>query len=347
MNLLDTLKGIAPDAIKREAARRRLLNFARYIQPRLDIQPFHHVYYEILDRFAHGRIRRLIVQMPPQHGKSQGSSRLLPAFLLGLDGDRKISIASYSATVARDFNRDVQRIMDSDEFRMVFPGVRMGAPGTGYVRTADMVEIAGSGGWLRSVGRGGSLTSKTVDISILDDVYKDYAEANSPLIRESAWKWYTTVVRTRLHNDSQELIVFTRWHEDDLIGRIEESGETIVDARLIEGLRGRCEELERAASAGTATRVEVRTVVRDSIVRDTVLPCLSYDDGWMSLSGCVENGVFDGSVVSRDTLLLFCNVRYRRFLWWKTSRVKSRTWRVVSRNPYTAVCGYEVVEIAQ
>ncbi len=66
----------------------------------------------------------------------------------------------------------------------------------------------------------------------MDDVYKDYAEGNSPIVRAAAWKWYTTVVRTRLHNDSQELIVFTRWHDDDLIGRaLKKSGETIIDVK--------------------------------------------------------------------------------------------------------------------
>lgn len=98
-----------------------------------------------------------------------------------------------------------------------------------YLRNSDVVEMVGHTGSLRVVGRGGALTSKTVDISILDDVYKDYAEGNSPIVREAAWRWYTTVVRTRLHNKSQELIVFTRWHDDDLIGRIEKSGEKIVD----------------------------------------------------------------------------------------------------------------------
>ena len=103
-----------------------------------------------------------------------------------------------------------------------------------YLRNSDVIEMVGKKGSLRVVGRGGSLTSKTVDISILDDVYKDYSEGNSPIVRNAAWKWYTTVVRTRLHNESQELIVFTRWHDDDLIGRIEKSGEKVIDIKTWE-----------------------------------------------------------------------------------------------------------------
>lgn len=170
--------------------------------------------------------------MPPQTGKSLGSSRMLPAYIEGLNPDKRICIGSYSQTIARDFNRDVQRIIDSDEYKQLFPATTLSGGGNKlYQRNSDVVEMVGHTGSLRVVGRGGSLTSKTVDISILDDVYKDYAEGNSPVIREAAWKWYTTVVRTRLHNQSQELIVFTRWHEDDLIGRIEQSGEQIVDVQ--------------------------------------------------------------------------------------------------------------------
>lgn len=171
----------------------------------------------------------------PTHN-SEGSSRNLPAFMLGLNPDKKICIGSYAATIARDFNRDVQRIIDTPRYRELFPGTYLNGSNVvtmanTYLRNSDVIEMVGRKGSLRVVGRGGSLTSKTVDVSILDDVYKDYAEGNSPIVRNAAWKWYTTVVRTRLHNGSQELIVFTRWHDDDLIGRIEKSGETVIDIK--------------------------------------------------------------------------------------------------------------------
>lgn len=223
-----------PAEIVKEAARRRLMNFARYVQPDMAFEPFHVVYYTLLDMFAHGKIRKMIVQMPPQHGKSEGSSRKLPAFVLGLDPDKKVCIGSYAATIARDFNRDVQRLIDTPSYRELFPhtflnGSNVVTIANSYLRNSDVIEMVGHKGSLRVVGRGGSLTSKTVDIMILDDVYKDYAEGNSPIVRSAAWNWYVSVVRTRLHNESQELIVFTRWHDDDLIGRLEKSGERILD----------------------------------------------------------------------------------------------------------------------
>lgn len=223
--------------IVKDVSRKNLTNFSRYVHNDLVLEPFHVVYYKVLDMFAHGKIKKLIVQQPPQHGKTEGSSRKLPAFLLGINPDLKICIGSYSTTIARDFNRDVQKIIDTEEYRELFPNTRLNGANvvndsTTYLRNSEVFEIVGHKGSLRAVGRGGALTSKSVDIMILDDIYKDYAEGNSPIVRESAWKWYTTVVKTRLHNQSQELIVFTRWHEDDLIGRLENSEEEkIIDVK--------------------------------------------------------------------------------------------------------------------
>ena len=195
--------------------------------------PFHVAYYRVLDMFVHKKIHKLIIQAPPQHGKSQGSSRFVPADILGLFPDTKICISSYAATIAKDFNRDVQRIIDSPEYHAVFPdtvlnGSNVVTVADNYLRNSDVFEIVGHKGSLRVVGRGGSLTSKTVDVMIYDDLYKDGQEANSPIVRAAAWDWFTKVAQTRLHNDSQELIVFTRWHPEDIIGKIIETKKVIV-----------------------------------------------------------------------------------------------------------------------
>jgi predicted phage terminase large subunit-like protein len=197
-------------------------DFALEVYPFLELQPFHRVYYRVLEAFARGRIPRLIVTMPPQHGKSVGATTLLPAYLLGLDPDLRVAIASYSGSLASKFNRRVQRILESSEYAALFPEttIKRGTRPPSYIRTADEVEIIGRRGGLLSVGREGSLTGNRVDCFILDDLYKDAIEANSPLIRANCWEWYTSVVRTRMHNASRELVVFTRWHEEDLIGSL-------------------------------------------------------------------------------------------------------------------------------
>ena len=197
-------------------------DFSKSVYPFLEDKTFHMTYYRVLELFARGEIKRLIVTMPPQHGKSVASSTLLPAYMLGLNPDLRLAIASYSAMLASKFNRRVQRIIDSSEYDQMFPKTRIKSLGrqSQYIRTVDEFEVIDYEGGLLSVGREGSLTGNRVDCFILDDLYKDAMEANSPLIRENCWEWYTSVVRTRMHNDSQELIVFTRWHEEDLIGSL-------------------------------------------------------------------------------------------------------------------------------
>ncbi len=199
-----------------------LIDYSQSVMPFIEFEEFHLAYYRILEAFAHGKIRRLIITMPPQHGKSLGATTLLPAYLLGLNPDLRVAIASYSASLACKFNRRVQRIIESKEYAEIFPEttIKKGSKPPNYIRTAEEVEIIDHQGSLLAVGREGSLTGNRVDCFILDDLYKDAMEANSPIIRENCLEWYTSVVRTRTHNDSSELIVFTRWHEEDLIGSI-------------------------------------------------------------------------------------------------------------------------------
>lgn len=206
--------------------------FAKAMMPELSLSGFHIKYYRILHRFATGQIKKLIVTVPPQHGKSQGSTIFLPAFLLGLNPDLRIAIASYNATFAQKFNRNVQRVLDNPLYGELFPLTRLNSKNivtvaNSYLRNSNEFEIVERQGSLKAVGRGGPLTGNPVDVMIMDDLYKDAMEGNSPTIREAVWDWYTSVVKTRLHNDSQELIVFTRWHEDDLIGRISQK-ESVV-----------------------------------------------------------------------------------------------------------------------
>lgn len=211
-------------------ARKHILDFTKKTLPKFDVQPFHRNYYELLNRFANGNIKKLIITMPPQHGKSEGSTRRLPAFILGQNPDTKIAIASYNSPFAQKFNRDVQRIIDDPVYHEIFPGTTLNASNvvtvsSNYLRNSTEFEIVGHAGGLKAVGRGGPLTGNKVDVMIMDDLYKDYMEGNSPIIREAVWDWYTSVVVTRLHNESRQLIVFTRWHEEDLIGMLEEMGK--------------------------------------------------------------------------------------------------------------------------
>ncbi|MEE1098303.1 MAG: terminase family protein, partial [Alistipes sp.] len=172
--------------------------FSLKMYPFLELQPFHRVYYTLLHKFATGELKRLVITMPPQHGKSVGATTLLPAYILGLAPDERVAVASYSSSLASRFNRRVQRIIDSKEYSEIFPETRLkqGTKPPGYIRTSDEAEIVGHEGSIISVGREGALTGNRVDCFILDDLYKDAIEANSPIIRQNCWEWYTSVVRT-------------------------------------------------------------------------------------------------------------------------------------------------------
>ena len=220
---------VAPSPSQRGLGERNLLSFTRHTLPSFAPAPFHIAYYEVLTRFAMGEIKKLMITMPPQHGKSEGATRRLPAFVLGQDPDKRIAIVSYNAIKARKFNRELQRIMDDDRYYELFPQTLLagqasyqeqGRRSRNYARNSDECEIVGYQGSFKTIGVGGSLTGEPVDMLIMDDLYKDASSAWSPVIRQNVADWYDTVASTRLHNDSQQLLVFTRWHMEDLAGRL-------------------------------------------------------------------------------------------------------------------------------
>lgn len=234
--MVASTSAIELELAKRELARRNLLEYTKYVMPEFDCTNFHEVYYTILNMFAHKKIKKLMVTVPPQHGKSEGSSRKLPSFIHGLVPDSKIAILSYAASFAQGFNRDNQRLLNSKEYGNLFPKTNLNNSsrinaadfGRSYQRNNTIFEIVGHKGQLKAVGRGGPLTGDPVDVAIMDDLYKDAMEGNSPVIRDAVIEWYTSVVMKRLHNDSQQLIVFTRWHSEDLIGWLEEKDTVIL-----------------------------------------------------------------------------------------------------------------------
>lgn len=206
----------------RYQATQNIIGFTEYTKEDYKANWHHISYGKKLDAFINGDIKNLMVFMPPQHGKSELSTRRTPAKMLGDNPDLKIGVVAYNHTIAAKFNRDVQRILNDEVYRSLYPDTALNNKNTGasdnYLKNADEFEIVGRNGSLVSVGVGGGLTSRKLDILIMDDLYKDAADAWSPVKRESVQDWYETVARTRLHNNSQQLLVFTRWHEDDLAG---------------------------------------------------------------------------------------------------------------------------------
>lgn len=208
-----------------ELARRHLTHFTEVTFSNYRRTRMHDIYSGVLNQFALGHVSKLIVSMPPQHGKSELCSRRLPAFMLGRNPDAMVAVASYSQSFARKFGREVRRIMSDPKYGFIFPKTRLAEPiDKGYTNSADVAEVVHYAGSLILAGRGSGLTGIPVDVLILDDLYKNAEEANSPVVRDSVIEWYKTVADTRLHNGSSQLIVFTRWHQEDLVGWLESQG---------------------------------------------------------------------------------------------------------------------------
>ena len=209
--------------IRAAIARRSFEDFVLYTMPTYEVNWHHRLLMEHLQLFAEGKIKKLLVFMPPQHGKSELTSRRLPAYILGINPDTKIVGCSYSGTLASSFNRDVKRIISDSSYSEIFPNTSLNKKKTeqgGYLNNADIFEVVGHRGFYKSVGVGGSLTGTPADIGIIDDPVKDAVEAESATYRARAWDWFTQVFLTRLHNDSQIIVTQTRWNVDDLSGRI-------------------------------------------------------------------------------------------------------------------------------
>lgn len=204
-----------------------------YINPDYRLEWFHRVVAEHCQMLYEGKIKNLMVFMPPQHGKSEIISRNFPSWVFGKNPDLKVVGCSYSGDLATGFSLNIQRTIQSDKYQTIFPATKLnGMEKTfvGYKRNEDYFDIVGHHGFYKAVGVGKGLTGTPVDIAIIDDPVKDAVEAYSPVSRERVWNWYNTVLSTRLHNDSRQLFIMTRWHEDDLAGRLlaKEPGEWTV-----------------------------------------------------------------------------------------------------------------------
>ena len=220
--------------------------FIPYINTSYERQWFHALIADRCQALYEGRIKNLMVFMPPQHGKSEIVSRQFPAWALGKDPNLKIVGCSYSSDLAQQFSRSIQRTIDTAEYGAIFPYTTLNGSQSkatrGYLRNADQFEIVGNRGFYKSVGVGGSLTGTPVDIAIIDDPVKDAMEAYSATYRERVWEWYTSVLVTRLHNKSRQLFIMTRWHEDDLAGRILEREADKWEVLTIPAIRERLDD---------------------------------------------------------------------------------------------------------
>lgn len=211
---------------ERDAAKTQMMPFMRLLMPdpqniedvrmsRFEVTPLARLLAQIIERIDRGEEKRVCVSVGPQFGKSQTLSRAGPAWLSGRNPYRNIMLGAYNDTFAATFGGDVRHIIKSAEFREIFPDydLRKGSESKEELITNKDAKLS-------FVGVGGSGTGKPADIFIVEDPYKNPADADSATYRKQVWDWFTGVTFSRLHKDSAVIVVHTRWHEDDLIGRL-------------------------------------------------------------------------------------------------------------------------------
>lgn len=203
------------EALRKQLARRRLLAFTEYTNPVYVPACHHQRIAEKLEAVERGEIDRLMIFMPPRHGKSELASKRFPAWCLGRNPKRQIIAASYNSDLASDFGRNVRNIVAAPEFGQVFSGVSL-APDS---QAANRMNT-NKGGTYVAAGVGTAVTGRGADIALIDDPFKDREEADSERRRELVWDWYRSTLYTRLMPGGAVVLIQTRWHEDDLAGRL-------------------------------------------------------------------------------------------------------------------------------
>lgn len=211
---------------KRRFARHNMLDFMQLTNPHpqhtedvryslFENTPLARLLCQVVERVDVLQEKRVCISVGPQFGKSQVLSRGAPAWLSGRNPRRHMILGSYNDSFASEFGGDVREIMNQAEYKLVFPdhGMRRGSE-------AKDLLITNVGGKMAFVGVGGSGTGKPADIFFVDDPFKNDEDAQSALYREKVWKWFNSTAMTRCHKDSAIIVVHTRWHEDDLIGRL-------------------------------------------------------------------------------------------------------------------------------
>lgn len=206
---------------KADLARDSFYDFIKMVKPDYEFNWHHMVLIDALQRLAEKKFLRLIVMMPPRHGKSELVSRLFPAWCFARNVDEQVIVASYSLDLASAMNRDCQKIVTSDTYSALFPKSRVATSvDVGKIHTTKRFDISTGRGYYVAAGVGGGITGVGATVGIIDDPVKNAEEADSQTYRNKAHEWYKSTFSTRLEPGAVEVICQTRWHEDDLTGRI-------------------------------------------------------------------------------------------------------------------------------
>lgn len=207
------------------AARRSFWAYRQLMRPKMKLGWFQRKLARRLQQFYEdlvtGKKPKLVIMAPPQHGKSETITDFI-AWLSGKHPDFKTIFASFSERLGTRTNLRIQRQMEDSKYARIFPeGARLSTgPNSGYLRNRDIIEYVGFDGSFRNTTVGGPINGESLDLGVIDDPIKGRAEANSPTNRDKVWEWLTDDFNTRFAEDAGLLIILTRWHIDDPVGRL-------------------------------------------------------------------------------------------------------------------------------
>lgn len=202
-------------------ARSYFLSYCHIINRNFESNWHHELIAGYLDDIADGKSMRLIISLPPRHGKSFMISQHFPTFYLGRNPKHNIISTAYNQSLAEDFGIYVKNVLMSEEYKTIFP-INVNSSSKSKKRFSIM-----EGGNYYAIGRGGAITGRGGHLIIIDDLIKNEHEARSETHRKQIVEWYKNTLRTRLMPNGSIIIVQTRWHQDDLIGELlRNSGET-------------------------------------------------------------------------------------------------------------------------
>ena len=198
----------------RDKATSSFLDFCLYVWPEMIVGEHHKIIAAALDRVVAGKCKRLMIAMPPRHGKSQMGSYLFPAYLMGKLSQSKLIVGSHTAELAQRFGRMIRNLVEDDKYGELFPDTKLSIDSKAAGRWNTS-----AGGEAFFIGKGGAMTGRGGDIIILDDIL-DEQDAISDTAMENTWEWYTSGPRQRLQPNGAIIIINTRWKMDDLSGRL-------------------------------------------------------------------------------------------------------------------------------
>ena len=199
---------------KKETCQNSFLSFVRAMWPDFITGRHHEIIAEKLERVARGELKRLIINMPPRHTKSEFASFLFPAWMMGRDPRMKIIQATHTTELAVNFGRKVKNLLEQDDFHDVFPDVKLAADSKASGRWDT-----NRGGMYYAVGVGSNLAGRGGDLVVIDDPHSEQT-AMSVSGFDDAWDWYTGGPRQRLQPGGSIVLVQTRWSEKDLTGQL-------------------------------------------------------------------------------------------------------------------------------